>query len=136
MGAAKNKHSDMCAAEEERKKMEAAKSGLEARRPNSMNEYGLILNDIGLRPSLDAIQVRVHTLAQALFAREAAAFDDHHSFIVAYSADEDAHLDMHTDDSDVTFNICLGKDFEGAGLQFCGNMGTKQHRRCHLTKSP
>ena len=27
---------------------------------------------------------------------------------------------MHTDDSDVTFNICLGLDFQGAGLQFCG----------------
>ena len=25
----------------------------------------------------------------------------------------DRALDMHTDDSDVTFNVCLGKDFEG-----------------------
>ena len=44
-------------------------SGLEARRPNSMNEYGLILNDIGLRPSLDAIQVRTHTGTGAVRAR-------------------------------------------------------------------
>ena len=36
--------------------------------------------------------------------------------------------DMHTDDSDVTFNVCLGKDFKGAGLQFCGNQGAPDHR--------
>ena len=125
-----------------------------------MNKYGLILNDIGFT-SLDAIQVRVHALAQAAaFAREAAAFDDHHSFIVAYSADEDAHLDMHaarrsglralraqasrapcaqanepasgrdrhTDDSDVTLNVCLGQNFSGAGLTFCGDVGDADHR--------
>ena len=103
-------------------------SGLEARRPNSMNEYGLILNDIGLRPSLDALQVRVHVLAQALFPREAANFDDHHAFIVAYSAEEDARLDMHTDDSDVTLNVCLGQNFSGAGLTFCGDVGDADHR--------
>eukprot|EP00854_Cymbomonas_tetramitiformis_P003011 gene3011-biopygen2950 len=33
---------------------------------------------------------------------------------------EDLGLDMHTDDSDVTYNVCLGKEFEGAGLTFCG----------------
>ena len=31
---------------------------------------------------------------------------------------------MHTDDSDVTFNVCLGRDFEAAGLTFCGMLGT------------
>ena len=35
------------------------KSGLPARRPNSMNRYGLILNEIGMRPSLDALQAAV-----------------------------------------------------------------------------
>ena len=35
---------------------------------------------------------------------------------------------MHTDDSDVTFNVCLGLNFEGAGLQFCGLMGAPNHR--------
>ena len=28
----------------------------------------------------------------------------------------------------VTFNICLGRDFEGAGLTFCGYMGQAEHR--------
>jgi hypothetical protein len=38
-----------------------------------------------------------------------------------------AHSYAHTlsllDDSDVTLNVCLGREFEGAGLTFCGSMG-------------
>ena len=36
---------------------------------------------------------------------------------------------MHTDDSDVTANICLGIDFEGSQVAFCGKMGAKDHRK-------
>ena len=37
---------------------------------------------------------------------------------------------MHTDDSDVTLNVCLGKEgFRGAGLTFCGVMATSAHRK-------
>lgn len=44
-------------------------------------------------------------------------------------ADEDKGLDMHTDDSDVTLNICLGREgFEASGLTFCGKMGKPDHR--------
>ena len=35
-----------------------------------------------------------------------------------------------TDDSDVTFNVCLGKEgFTGAGLSFCGVLGGPAHRK-------
>ena len=44
-----------------------AASGLPARRPNSMNRYGLILNEIGLRPSLDALQREVWPVARSLW---------------------------------------------------------------------
>jgi hypothetical protein len=64
-----------------------------------------------------------------LFPREGAKFDDHHSFIVRYQSDEDLGLDMHVDDSDVTFNVCLGHDFTGATLTFCGNLGQPDHRK-------
>ena len=37
--------------------------------------------------------------------------------MVRYAPHEDTHLDVHTDDSDVTFNVCLGKEFEGAGVR-------------------
>jgi hypothetical protein len=36
---------------------------------------------------------------------------------------------MHTDDSDVTFNICLGREFTGAKLEFCGQFGKSNHRQ-------
>ena len=75
-----------------------------------------------------------------LFPLEASQFDTHHSFIVRYTAAEDLGLDMHTDDLDVTFNVCLGRawmsgssstgfDFTGATLTFCGYMGAMNHRK-------
>ena len=48
-------------------------SGLPARRPNSMNNYGLVLNEIGLKPSLSALQLLVHQIASQLFPIEGEA---------------------------------------------------------------
>ena len=48
-----------------------------------------------------------------------------------YQQGKDLGLDMHTDNSDVTFNVCLGREFAGAGLTFCGYMGQPSHR--HFT---
>ena len=49
--------------------------------------------------------------------------------MVQYKQGEDLGLDMHHDDSDVTLNVCLGKQFTGATLSFCGGFGTKGHRK-------
>ena len=40
-----------------------------------MNNYGLVLNDIGLREALSAVQARVQPLASALFPVEGAALE-------------------------------------------------------------
>lgn len=104
-------------------------SGLPARRPNSMNNYGIILNEIGLEPLIDALQQQLQPLGRLLFPGPGSAWDGHHCFIVRYRGGEDLGLDMHTDDSDVTFNVCLGLEFTGAGLQFCGLMGAPNHRK-------
>lgn len=104
-------------------------SGLPARRPNSMNNYGIILNDIGMEPFIDGLQRLLQPLGELLFPGAGDVWDGHHCFIVRYREGEDLGLDMHTDDSDVTFNICLGLDFAGAGLQFCGLMGMPNHRK-------
>ena len=37
-------------------------------------------------------------------------------------------LDMHHDASEVTLNVCLGREFSGARLQFCGRFGSSDHR--------
>jgi len=104
-------------------------SGLPARRPNSMNNYGIILNEIGLEPFIDRLQQALQPLGELLWPGAGSVWDGHHCFIVRYREGEDLGLDMHTDDSDVTFNICLGLDFAGAGLQFCGLMGAPNHRK-------
>ena len=81
-------------------------SKLPAARPNSMNNYGIIVNDIGLEPLIVALQRLVLLpLARALFSASdrgdpATGFDSTHAFVVKYRADEDSHLDVHTDDSD------------------------------------
>jgi len=105
------------------------KSGLPARRPNSMNAYGIILNDIGLEPLIDELQRQLQPLGELLFPGPGSCWDGHHCFIVRYRSGEDLGLDMHTDDSDVTMNLCLGLEFAGAGLQFCGMVGATDHRK-------
>lgn len=94
-----------------------------------MNNYGVVLNDIGLRDSLSAVQALVQPLAALLFPLEGRHLDDHHSFVVSYRTGEDLGLDMHTDDSDVTLNVCLGEKFEASGLTFCGDVGSPEHRQ-------
>jgi len=112
----------------------AEKFGIPIRRPNNMNNYGVIVNQIGMRPMITAFQQDfLWPIARRLFPNEASQFDDHHSFIVRYKSNEDMGLDMHTDDSDVTFNVCLGDDFTGATLSFCGMMGAPDHRQHSLT---
>ena len=87
-----------------------------------MNKYGLVLNQIGMLKLLTNFQQEyLYNISNVLYPEEASHFTSHHSFIVSYAPDKDRSLDMHTDDSDVTWNICLGKEgFEGSGLTFCG----------------
>eukprot|EP00928_Gymnodinium_smaydae_P004187 TRINITY_DN11454_c0_g1_i3.p1 TRINITY_DN11454_c0_g1~~TRINITY_DN11454_c0_g1_i3.p1 ORF type:complete len:522 (-),score=136.21 TRINITY_DN11454_c0_g1_i3:93-1658(-) len=108
-------------------------SGLPAKRPNSMNNYGIILDEIGLELLIDELQRLLQPIGDLHFRGAGSLWDGHHCFIVRYREGEDLGLDMHVDDSDVTFNICLGLDFAGAGLQFCGVMGKDNHRKRSYT---
>lgn len=55
------------------------------RRPNSMNNYGVIVNEIGLKPLITSFQQEyLWPVACKLFPRQGSQFDDHHSFIVRY----------------------------------------------------
>ena len=55
-------------------------SGLPTSRPNSMNKYGLVLNEIGMEPLFDELQRTVlQRVAERLFPREGASLDRHHS---------------------------------------------------------
>ena len=105
-------------------------SGMPVARPNSMNAYGVIVNQIGMKPLIDDLQQRcLLPLTRMLFPKEGGAFNNHHSFMVQYKQGEDLGLDMHHDDSDVTLNVCLGREFTGATLCFCGGFGAPDHRK-------
>eukprot|EP01064_Diplonema_japonicum_P008607 TRINITY_DN16054_c0_g1_i1.p1 TRINITY_DN16054_c0_g1~~TRINITY_DN16054_c0_g1_i1.p1 ORF type:complete len:427 (+),score=47.64 TRINITY_DN16054_c0_g1_i1:383-1663(+) len=105
-------------------------TGLPCTRPNSMNNYGVVLSDIGMGDMVRTLfKNYFHEISSALFPGPGSDCNTNHSFTVRYRTDEDLGLDMHTDDSDVTVNICLGKDFEGAGLHFCGFIDEADHRK-------
>lgn len=101
-----------------------------------MNAYGLVLNDIGLEPFFDRVLQQVlQPLSMLLFRDSTAghALDHHHSFMVSYGVDKDRHLDMHTDDSEVTLNVNLIDDFTGSSLTFCGLFGTVGRRKHQIS---
>ena len=108
------------------------KSGFDIRQPNSMNNYGTPLYEKGMEYYFDNL------LREKLAYLSAKHFLEHggdslrvsHAFTVNYSKGEDTHLDMHTDDSDVTVNVCLGaSDFVGGALAFCGMQNQTTHRK-------
>ena len=61
------------------------------------------------------------------------SLDHHHSFMVQYKPNEDKSLDMHIDDSEITFNININSNFKGSYLTICGLTGDKNRR--NLTKN-
>ena len=59
------------------------------RRPNTMNNYGIIVNEIGLGGFMTVLLERyMSILARYLFPNEAVSYglDHHHSFIVQYKS--------------------------------------------------
>lgn len=52
---------------------------------------------------------------------------------MSYGVGMDRHLDMHTDDSEVTVNVNLADQFIGSDLVFCGLFGTVGRRRQQLS---
>lgn len=97
------------------------------RPPNSMNNYGTIVPV----DALERLTVFVNRHTQSLFAGDGGgALYLNHAFTVRYRSGEDLHLDMHTDDSDITCNVCLGRRFSGGDLAFCGLQNDEtNHRR-------
>ncbi|CAE7225894.1 CP2 [Symbiodinium sp. CCMP2592] len=100
----------------------AKQSDWELRRPNSMNRYGVVLEDLGLGAFAAALATGLASpLAAALYPeRRFGVFNDIHAFTVRYRGGEDRFLETHVDSSEVTLNICLGGDFRGGGVYFHG----------------
>ena len=94
-----------------------------------MNRYGFVLQDVGLRTWLDgfanevlfplAVQMKIIDNDSTPERRAITGFPSVHAFVIRYKVGEDLNLAEHMDDSDFTFNMCLGTEhFAGAGLYF------------------
>ncbi len=96
-------------------------------RPNSMNHYGAVLDDFGLDSFLNQLMTEYISPLSTLLFKDVGgnSLDEHHGFVVEYKIGKDVSLGFHTDDSDVTFNVCLGKKFTGGTIYFNG-------LRCHV----
>ncbi|KAF8407768.1 hypothetical protein HHK36_006904 [Tetracentron sinense] len=91
-------------------------------RPNTMNKYGAVLDDFGLETMLDKLMDDyVRPISRVFFPEVGGStLDSHHGFVVEYGKDRDVDLGFHVDDSEVTLNVCLGKQFSGGELFFRG----------------
>merc|ERR1712190_384607 len=89
-------------------------SGFKVARPNSMNRYGMVLNDVGFQEVAHQIMQKIiQPICEATFPALFKSFgsDDasrslasQHCFIVRYKQHEDQDLKTHRDDADVTLN--------------------------------
>uniref|UniRef100_A0A2P2K526 Fe2OG dioxygenase domain-containing protein n=1 Tax=Rhizophora mucronata TaxID=61149 RepID=A0A2P2K526_RHIMU len=87
-------------------------------RPNTMNKYGVVLDDFGLETMLDKFMDDYICPMSRVFFPEVggSTLDSHHGFVVEYGMDKDVELGFHVDDSEVTLNVCLGTQFCGGEL--------------------
>ncbi|KAE9607493.1 putative procollagen-lysine 5-dioxygenase [Lupinus albus] len=91
-------------------------------RPNTMNQYGAVLDDFGFQTMLAKLMEDfICPLSEVFYAEIGGAnLDSHHGFIVEYGNNRDVDLGLHVDDAEVTLNVCLGTQFSGGDLFFRG----------------
>ncbi|XP_055809620.1 2-oxoglutarate and iron-dependent oxygenase domain-containing protein CP2-like [Solanum dulcamara] len=91
-------------------------------RPNTMNRFGAVLDDFGLDTMLEKLMEDfIRPISRVFFTEVGGStLDSHHGFVVEYGMDRDVDLGFHVDDSEVTLNVCLGKQFSGGELFFRG----------------
>ncbi|CAK9046255.1 2-oxoglutarate and iron-dependent oxygenase domain-containing protein CP2 (Protein CUPULIFORMIS 2) [Durusdinium trenchii] len=112
-------------------------AGLRRSRPNSMNKYGTVLDEMDLSPMIAHFQQQVlQPLSRLLFPGIGDELDGHHAFVVRYRVEGAGDMDLapHRDDSEVTFNLALGRRWAGCELTFCGLMQDQDvyhHRLSH-----
>jgi len=95
-------------------------SSMPREKPNSMNNYGILLNELGFDDYF-MVQLRkiyLEPLSCLLFPELSSNFDSHKVFTVDYAEDRDTALNFHFDNSEVTLNVCLEAYGEGGELYF------------------
>ncbi|XP_026198704.1 2-oxoglutarate and iron-dependent oxygenase domain-containing protein 2 isoform X2 [Anabas testudineus] len=90
-------------------------------RPNTMNHYGILLNELGFDEGFftPLRELYLHPLTSLLFPDcGGCCLDSHKAFVVKYDMNEDLDLSYHYDNAEVTLNVSLGKDFTEGNLYF------------------
>eukprot|EP01063_Lacrimia_lanifica_P024222 TRINITY_DN3216_c2_g1_i1.p1 TRINITY_DN3216_c2_g1~~TRINITY_DN3216_c2_g1_i1.p1 ORF type:complete len:298 (+),score=59.41 TRINITY_DN3216_c2_g1_i1:50-943(+) len=98
-----------------------AASGIPIRRPNGMNRYGVILEDVGLGATVRHVAFKyLAPLAQSLYPEYINTNDvkEEFAFAIRYQEGEDVSLAPHSDASAFTMNLCLGREFTGGDVVF------------------
>ncbi|XP_078106499.1 2-oxoglutarate and iron-dependent oxygenase domain-containing protein 2 isoform X2 [Sander vitreus] len=90
-------------------------------RPNTMNHYGILLNELGFDEGFltPLRELYLHPLTSLLYPDcGGRGLDSHKAFVVKYDMNEDLELSYHYDNAEVTLNVSLGKDFTEGNLYF------------------
>ncbi|XP_062874137.1 2-oxoglutarate and iron-dependent oxygenase domain-containing protein 2 isoform X2 [Trichomycterus rosablanca] len=96
-------------------------SGAPKGRPNTMNNYGILLDELGFDEGLIAPlrELYLKPVASLLYPDCGGKWlDSHKAFAVKYKLQEDLDLSYHYDNAEVTLNVALGKDFTEGNLYF------------------
>lgn len=92
-------------------------------RPNTMNNYGVLLHELGLdEPLVTPLRERFLQPLMALLYPDCGGgwLDSHRAFVVKYAPGQDRELGCHYDNAELTINVSLGKAFTGGALYFGG----------------
>lgn len=90
-------------------------------RPNTMNNYGILLDELGLDEGLitPLRELYLKPLSSLLYPDCGGKWlDSHKAFAVKYTLNEDLDLSYHYDNAEVTLNVSLGKVFTEGNLYF------------------
>eukprot|EP00545_Synedropsis_sp_CCMP1620_P001001 CAMPEP_0119013408 /NCGR_PEP_ID=MMETSP1176-20130426/8436_1 /TAXON_ID=265551 /ORGANISM="Synedropsis recta cf, Strain CCMP1620" /LENGTH=313 /DNA_ID=CAMNT_0006966499 /DNA_START=137 /DNA_END=1078 /DNA_ORIENTATION=- len=96
-------------------------SNIPMRRPNGMNRYGCILDQIGFENLVQDLSDQIlRPMAHIVFPNRVAVEDiaADYAFVVQYHPDADVNLAEHADASAITINICLQPSAEQSPLYF------------------
>lgn len=139
-------------------------SGMPISRPNTMNDNGLLLFELGMYENfIDVLLEKyISPVSKVLFGEGdpyssvglnaelngrsnknnksspgATSLDHHRSFLVRYEpgTGRDVDLAYHYDDSEITLNVNLGGTFDGGELLF-GGLNYDESAEAHASRNP
>jgi len=106
-------------------------SGLPRTAPNTMNNHGVILSELGFGPGLmdPFVCEYLDAIAGRLLPFQTEGLDSYRAFTVLYDLEKDGDRDLalHYDNAEVTLNVNIGGEWEGGQVAFYG-LATENHK--------